>query len=147
MTIWPYDLSISCLHQSLCHLYHALTSFQASILPPFHHPFSPSFLFLTKARRWMAIQPLASLSHVIEPRMSFMSSGFFILILFPISSFFFFPSRFNGENGNEKRNSFQRLQMNSSFFTSIRLLFPNLLPSSKFLWETREVKRREVNES
>ena len=56
---------------------------QASILPPYHHPFSPSFLFLTTysfleaemevgagkdmrewARRWMAIQPSCFLSHL-----------------------------------------------------------------------------------
>ena len=70
-----------------------------------------------------------------------------IWVLHSNSLSYLFPSRFHGENGKEKRNSFQQLQMNSSFFTSFQLLFPNLLPSYKFLLETREVKRREVNES
>ena len=42
MTIWPYDLSISCLHQSLCHPYHSLTCQSCSIIgQPQHSDFNP----------------------------------------------------------------------------------------------------------
>ena len=115
--------------------------------PPYHHPFSPSFLLLTTYSFLEAEMEVGAGKEMREWARSNHLVSLVIWVLHSNSLSYLFPSRFNGENGKEKRNSFQQLQMNSFFFTSFQLLFPNLLPSYKFLLETREVKRREVNES